>query len=347
MHPRLRPVVQRVRAGLRSEAARRPWLRRALTIAVQELAGALDDGRYDGRYFGQGRNPLDRMGLSGYERYDRDTSNADVAAYLLWRFFDARRTLDVGCAMGYVVEALRELGIDAEGVDVSQYAVEHAAPGARGHVRQGNLLGRLPFDAGRFDVVSAFETLEHLPPDAVPRAVAELRRVTAGWVMATIPSFGPNRHGPGGWLDVKVRPERLDYYRSLCPGYDGPVPHDDIYRDANGEPIEGHLTMASFNWWTQVFEDAGFVRCGELEREIHPHLARFGLTKYWNLYVFRLPEVTVPARPLRTAEEIAELEARWHLDKREADPEDLAAVEAGLAGTWTPPGLGGGWTTSA
>ena len=102
------------------------------------------DGVYGSTYFGAGRDPLDRMGLSGYERYDRDTSNADVAAYLLWRHFDVRRSLDVGCAMGFVVEALRELGIDAEGVDVSQYAVEHAALGARGHVRQGNLLRRLP-----------------------------------------------------------------------------------------------------------------------------------------------------------------------------------------------------------
>jgi SAM-dependent methyltransferase len=345
VHPRLRPVVERVRAGLRSQAARRPTVRRAMTIAVAELAAALDDGRYDGGYFGEGRNPLDRMGLSGYERYDRGTSNADVAAYLIWRFFAARRTLDVGCAMGYVVEALRELGVEAEGVDISEYAVEHAAPGAQGHLRQGNLLGRLPYEAGRFDLVSAFETLEHLPPDAVPRAVAELRRVSAGWVLATIPSFGPNEYGPGGWLDVKVRPERLDHYRSLCPEYDGPVPYEDIYRDADGEPIEGHLTMASFAWWTRTFEAAGFERCGEVERAIHPELARFGLTKYWNLYVFRRPGVPLPPSDLRSPAEVADVERRFGLEARTADPEDLAAVEAGLAGTWTPPNLGGGWTT--
>ena len=318
-----------------------------MTIAVQELLGALDDGRYEGEYFGEGRNPLDRMGLSGYERYDRDTSNADIAAYLVWRFFDVHRTLDVGCALGFVVEALREVGIEASGVDVSAYAVEHSTPGAKGHVRRGSLLGRLPYDDGAFDLVTALETLEHLPPDEIPRAVAELRRITRGWILVTIPSFGPNEHGPGGWLDVKVRPERLDHYRSLGPDYDGPVPYDDIYRDVTGEPIEGHLTMASFRWWTGVFEQAGLVRCGEIERAIHPELARFGLTKYWNLYVFRLPGVTPPPRSPRTPDEIAELEGRWHLDKREADPEDLAAVEAGLAGTWTPPGLGGGWTTPA
>lgn len=342
----LRPAVVRVRRLLRHQAAGHPRVRRLMELTVRELVDALDDGRYDDAgYFGQGRDPLDRMGLSGYERYDRDTSNANAAAYLIWRFFDVKRALEVGCAMGFVVEALRELGVDAKGVDVSRYAVEHAALGARGHIRAGNLLGRLPFEPASFDVVSVFETLEHLPPAAIPAAVAELRRVTRGFVVATIPSFGPNEHGPGGWLDVKVAPERLDHYRSLGPDYEGPIPYEDIYRDARGEPIEGHLTLASFSWWTKRFAEAGFVRAGEVERRMHPELARFGLTKYWNLYVFRLPEVASPAGEVRTPAEITEAERHLELAGRVPDPEDLAAVEAGLAGTWTPPGLGGGWTT--
>src|SRR5688500_17039677 len=152
---------------------------------ADELGRALEDDTYGGAYFGEGRNPLDRMGLSGYERYDRQTSNADVAAYLVWRFFDVRRTLDVGCAMGYVVEALRELGMDAEGTDVSQWAVDHAAPGARGHVFWGNLLHRLPVPDDRYELVTALETLEHLPPEVVPMALRELRRVTRAYLVAT------------------------------------------------------------------------------------------------------------------------------------------------------------------
>lgn len=299
---------------------------------VHELEAALADDTYGGTYFGEGRNPLDRMGLSGYERYDRQTSNADVAAYLVWRFFDVQRTLDVGCALGYVVEALRELGIDAEGTDISQWAVDRAAPGARGHVFWGNLLHRLPVADGQYDLVTALETLEHLPPDIVPAALAELRRVTSGYLVATIPSFGPNEHGPGGWFDVKVRPERLDHYRSLGLEYDGPVPFDDLYRDARGEPIEGHLTIASFRWWTRQFEAAGFVRCGRTERLVHPHLARFGLTKYWNLYVLRTPEAMEPPGDVRAPEDVVRVERLWGLDSRIADPDDVRAVEDALAG---------------
>lgn len=323
-------MASAVRGGLRSVAHNRPRLRRLMTLAARELARALDDDVYGARYFGAGRDPLDRMGLSGYERYDRDTSNANVAAYLVWRWFDVRRTLDVGCATGFVVEALRELGLDACGVDVSQYAVEQAAQGARGHTGYGDLSRRLPFPDGRFDLVTVLETLEHLPPDAIPRALGELRRVTNGYVVATIPSFGPNENGPGGWFTVKVRDERVPHYESLGPDYDGPVPFEDLYRDAQGQPIEGHLTIASFRWWTRRFAEAGFVRCAAVERAMHPHLARFGLTKYWNLYVFRVVGAPEPGPDVRPPEQIAAWEANLGLDRRTAAEDDLAAVAAAL-----------------
>src|SRR5581483_4237436 len=81
-------LVPRVRAGLRRLARRQPTVRRIMHVTAKELARALDDDIYGAGYFGAGRDPLDRMGLSGYERYDRDTSNANAAAYVVWKHFD-------------------------------------------------------------------------------------------------------------------------------------------------------------------------------------------------------------------------------------------------------------------
>jgi SAM-dependent methyltransferase len=304
----------------------RAAVRRVVHPAERRLRRAIDDIVYGASYFGEGRDPNDRAYLSGYERYDRDTSNANAAAYLVWRALPATTALDVGCATGFVVEALRELGTDALGVDVSRYAITHAAPGARGRIRQGDLRRGLPFADGSFEVVTALETLEHLSPPDVPAALAEIARVTSSWVVCTIPSFGTNRNGPGGWFQVKVRDDRVAHYESLGPDYEGPIPYVDLYRDALGYPIEGHLTVASFGWWTARFAEAGLHRCDRMERALHPELARLGLTKYWNLYVFRRGDAAEPHGDVRTPAEIAEVQRRFGLVGHAASPEDAAAV---------------------
>lgn len=311
---------------LLADGARWAPARRAMAVAGRELSRAAErtdvpaavsggtgapgaDDLYGGSYFGQGRDPGgDREGRSGYAAYDRVSSNADIAALLLWRHFRVRTALDVGCATGYLVEALRELGVDARGCDASPFAVAHPAPGARGHVELGDLRRGLPGDDGAYDLVCALEVLEHLPPDDVPAALAELRRVAGGVVYATIPSFGPNPAGPAGHLEGKVRAERLAHYRSLGADWPGPVPYEDLAVDAEGVPVEGHLTIASFGWWTDRFAEAGFERWVEVERRLYADIAPVGLDRFWNLYVLAVPgtepSVATPYRPGATLPEL-------------------------------------------
>jgi SAM-dependent methyltransferase len=300
----LATVVRRARGALTHLAGASPTARQVMARIGRELTAAAGagpershpegratgDDLYGGTYFGVGRDPTgDRQGHSGYARYDRVASNADIAAYLLWRNFRARQTLDVGCATGYLVEALAELGIDARGCDASSYAVAHAATGAQGRIEVGDIARGLPYGDGEFDLVSALEILEHLEPEAVPAAVGELRRVCGGVLYATIPSFGRNASGPDGFFEGKVHPDRLDHYRSLGPDYTGPVPREDLATDAEGQPIEGHLTIASFEWWTDRFAEAGFIRRVDLERRLYEDIEPAGLARFWNLYVLEVP----------------------------------------------------------
>jgi SAM-dependent methyltransferase len=314
-----------MRAGLIHLATALPPARRLLAKAGTEFTHAARVGEvvaearaaargssgslYGSSYFGVGRDPSgDRHGQSGYATYDRISSNADIAAYLLWRNFRVQHTLDVGCARGYLVEALRERGIDAQGCDVSPYAVEHAAPGALGYVRLGDLERGLPYGDGAFELVSTLEILEHLVPERVPDALRELRRVCGGVVYATIPSFGANASGPDGHFHGKVRPERLEHYRSLGSSYGGPVPLGDLAIDADGTPIEGHLTIASYAWWTEQFANAGFERWVEVEQRLHADIEPAGLAPFWNLYVFAIPgtsaSVASPRQPERSLPEL-------------------------------------------
>ncbi len=105
-----------------------------------------------------------------------------------------RDVLDAGCGEGYGCRLLAELG-DARrcvGIDVD----EHTVAAARS--RYGTLetvefeagdVTSLPFDDASFDVVTCFETIEHV--EAQQRAVAELARVLRPGGVLLISS--PNR----------------------------------------------------------------------------------------------------------------------------------------------------------
>ena len=82
-----------------------------------------------------------------------------------------RRVLDAGCAIGLLVETLRARGVEAEGIDVSAWAIEHATDAAKPYVREGSITE--PF-GGRYDLIVCIEVLEHMAPVEADKAIANL-----------------------------------------------------------------------------------------------------------------------------------------------------------------------------
>lgn len=70
-----------------------------------------------------------------------------------------RKTLDVGCARGLLVQALAEVGVDAYGFDVSDYAIETASPQVRDRLRVSSATEPIE---GRWDLVTCIEVVEHM-----------------------------------------------------------------------------------------------------------------------------------------------------------------------------------------
>ncbi len=86
---------------------------------------------------------------------------------------DSPRSLDVGCSLGYSVEAADGFGWDARGVDISTDAIRHCRD--RGLRCQHVADGFLPYPDGYFDVVTAWHVIEHVPD--VADTLAEWARV--------------------------------------------------------------------------------------------------------------------------------------------------------------------------
>jgi ubiquinone/menaquinone biosynthesis C-methylase UbiE len=92
------------------------------------------------------------------------------------------RILDAGCGPGRDVVALRSMGYDVFGLDLSAGMLAHASQRAPDVLVQGDLTA-LPLDQGSFQGVWACASLLHLPKPAMTRALAELRRVLADGVV--------------------------------------------------------------------------------------------------------------------------------------------------------------------
>ncbi len=79
-----------------------------------------------------------------------------------------KTVMDLGCAIGMLVEALRERGVDARGIDVSEYAIGQVPADLSAYCTVGSALEPLP---GRYDLITCIEILEHLSAEDGERAL--------------------------------------------------------------------------------------------------------------------------------------------------------------------------------
>ena len=147
----------RVRSGVRQSDLRRGALPRAYASAeYQEIVRDLGISSHEYR-----------VGRFGNERVTL------MEARVRHRGEQLVRYLDVGCSTGFVVEAARDRGWDATGIDLNPSAVEFGR--ARGLDLRTVALDHAGFAAGSFDAISLFDVLEHLlAPAATLRSCINL-----------------------------------------------------------------------------------------------------------------------------------------------------------------------------
>ncbi len=87
-----------------------------------------------------------------------------------------QRVLDVGCGKGFLMYELMQLGLEVVGIDVSEYALEHAKPEVKPFLHKGNAT-ELPFPDQSFDLAISLTTLHNLYCYDLDKALREFERV--------------------------------------------------------------------------------------------------------------------------------------------------------------------------
>jgi hypothetical protein len=99
---------------------------------------------------------------------------SDIADRIV-RALHPETVFDAGCAWGFLVEALCDRGVRAQGRDISEYAIGKVREDIRFQCAAGSLVDPI---AGRYDLVVCIEVLEHMPEEQALRAIRQITAVT-------------------------------------------------------------------------------------------------------------------------------------------------------------------------
>ena len=139
-----------------------------------------------------------------------------------------------------------EKGFDAWGIDIADIVLD------AGHdrLKQGTIADMSMFPSDRFDLVTAFDVLEHIPSDYIDKALDEIDRVNKRFLYAILPAANPQSGPP--------------FIRSSKQG---------IYEHYIHQPIEYWLSKFEKYGYSEIhIETPSFVRPFDLPKDKHAHL---------------------------------------------------------------------------
>lgn len=93
--------------------------------------------------------------------------------------------IDIGCAKGFLVECLRDLSIDAYGIDISDYALHEVRGDIKKYCKHKSILEK---PKKKYDLVVCIEVLEHLKPEHAEEAVKNLCNYSDDILFASTPT---------------------------------------------------------------------------------------------------------------------------------------------------------------
>lgn len=213
-----------------------------------------------------------------YDQYDMDGTSVNYReSRQLAAFFKEiaqriaadlrpKTVLDAGCAMGHLVAALRDLGVEAYGIDISEYAISMVREDVRPYCVVGSLADPLPAALpDRFDLIVSLEVLEHLSETDGQKAIANLCSHTDQFLFCSTPDdFEDPTHinvqPTAYWADLFARNglyRNFDYSSSYITSYAAVFSRADL-RDGLVQAYErffAHRERSTQDFWSSAVAD--------------------------------------------------------------------------------------------
>ncbi len=137
----------------------------------------------------KGSNPFDEYYFQhGCGRpYQRDDEWLDFFGSIADRIvkdLQPKTVLDAGCALGFLVEGLRDRGVEAFGLDISEYAISNVHQSIKDYCELGSVADPFP---KKYDVIVCIEVLEHLKPQDSFKAIENICSFTEDVLFSSTP----------------------------------------------------------------------------------------------------------------------------------------------------------------
>lgn len=151
---------------------------------------------YDASYFADPvgksfRRPNGTIEHWGYRNPQSEFLGAKDIVEAWKTMFNPKNLLDVGAGRGTFVAYARDVGIEAEGFDYSDYAVNNPYPRCKKEwLRLHDATKLWPYRNGSFDLVIALDLMEHLYVEDINAVAKEMFRVAGKWIFLQIATVG-------------------------------------------------------------------------------------------------------------------------------------------------------------
>ena len=149
-----------------------------------------------------------------YERTEAWLSFFQKIADRIITDFNPQTVLDAGCAKGFLVEGFRRRGVEAWGIDLSEYAIQSVHPDIKDFCFTGSIAQPLP---RRYDLIVSIEVVEHMPAEEAVRAIENLCQYSDNILLSSSPydykeATHMNVHPPDYWARQFAR---FGFFRDL------------------------------------------------------------------------------------------------------------------------------------